>query len=86
MLDTEYKYVIVKPLMVMGIGLTEDYEIRITKIGFEGGNILVPKMLTDQIITILNNDRINFMGEIDESVPLKTVLDLDLKEVTVKEI
>jgi hypothetical protein len=43
-------------------------------------------MLTDQIITILNNDRINFMGEIDESVPLKTVLDLDLKEVTVKEI
>ena len=72
--------------MAISIGLTDDYEIRIKKIGFETGNIGVSKVLIDQMIIALNNDRINFMGEIDQSVPLKTVLDFDLKEVTAKEI
>ena len=51
--------------MAISIGLTDDYEIRIKKIGFETGNIGVPKVLIDQMIIALNNDRINFMGEID---------------------
>lgn len=65
MLDSAFKYAIVKPSMAISIGLTDDYEIRIKKIGFETGNIGVPKVLIDQMIIALNNDRINFMGEID---------------------
>lgn len=65
LLDSAFKYAIVKPSMAISIGLTDDYEIRIKKIGFETGNIGVPKVLIDQMIIALNNDRINFMGEID---------------------
>ena len=35
---------------------------------------------------MLNIDRINFMGEVDQKVPLKTILDLDFRQVSAQEI
>jgi hypothetical protein len=40
-LDTPYKYVVVKPKMVVSLGLTEDIEVRILEIGFNSGDVSV---------------------------------------------
>jgi hypothetical protein len=45
LLDNPYKYVVVKPAMVISIGLTEDTEVRIEKVGFSSGNVVVPKLV-----------------------------------------
>ncbi len=36
------------------------------------------------MMNLLNSDRINILGEIDKTVPLKTVLDMDFLEITAK--
>ena len=36
--------------------------------------------------TLLNADRINFMGEVDPKVPLKTVLDINFRQISAKEV
>lgn len=37
-------------------------------------------------MSTLNADRINYMGDIDENIPLKTVIDIDFWEITPKEV
>ena len=40
-LDSPYKYVIVKPGMVISFGLTEEWRLTVTKVGFDTGNIMI---------------------------------------------
>jgi hypothetical protein len=84
LLDNPWKYVIVKPGMVMNIGLNDETELRIEKIGFETNSFAVSQLECEEIMNSLNSDRLNFMGEIDKSVPLKTVIDMDFYEITAK--
>lgn len=86
LLDSPYKYVFLKPQMRLTLGLTDDIEMRIEKIGFASADYSVSQMQENQIVNLLNADRINFMGEIDPKVPLKTVLNFDFQEITPKEI
>jgi len=37
-------------------------------------------------LSLLNADRINFMGEVDPKIPLKTLLNLNYEEITSKDI
>lgn len=85
-LNNPYKYVIVKPGMVLNFGFSSNYELRIVKIGYSTGNIPVSSKTVEEMTNLLNTDRINFMGEVDPKIPLKTVQDFDFKEITAKEI
>jgi len=85
-LDTAYKYVMVKPKMVVSLGLTDDIEVRIQSIGFNTGDISIGKEEEHQLSDLLNSDRINYMGEIDPSIPLKTILNVNFHQITHKQI
>ena len=77
---------IVKPNLVISLGMTDDIELIIEKIGFSSGNITFSAIDYEQIISLLNADRINYLGEVDKNVPLKSVVDLDFREISVKEV
>ena len=36
--------------------------------------------------SLLNADRINYLGEVDKTVPLKSVVDMDFREISAKEV
>lgn len=70
--------------MVLSLGLTNDIEVRILQIGFNTEDISFSKGQQQQLLELLNADRINYMGEVDASVPLKTVLNIKFNEITAK--
>lgn len=72
--------------MVLNFGFTSNYELRIVKVGYNTGNIPISSKTVEEMGKLLNTDRINFMGEIDPKIPLKTVLDFDFQEVNPKDI
>jgi hypothetical protein len=72
--------------MLATIGLTEDYELRIDRVGFNLGTLSFPEASYSQMMSLLNSDRVNYMGEVDSKIPLKTVTDIDFREVSPKEI
>ena len=77
---------IVKPNLVLSLGMTDDTELIVEKIGFSSGNITFSAIDYEQMTSLLNADRINYLGEIDKSVPLKSVVDLDFREISAKEV
>lgn len=83
-LDTQHKFVFIKPGMVISFGLTGDLELQIIKIDNNTADFGVSPLQQNQIESLLNADRINFMGEVDANVPLKTTLEMDFKELTSK--
>lgn len=42
LLDTPWKYVIVKPGMIISIGLTDQIELKIEKVGFDSNSFNIP--------------------------------------------
>ena len=66
--------------------MTDDTELLIEKIGFSSGNVTFSATDYEQMTSMLNADRINYLGEIDKSVPLKSVVDMDFREITAKEV
>lgn len=44
LLDNPWKYVVAKPGMVMSIGLNDETELRIEKIGFESNSFAVSQL------------------------------------------
>lgn len=60
--------------MVISFGLTGDMEIHIKLIDNSTSEFIVSSVQQSQIESLLNADRINFMGEVDPNVPLKTTL------------
>jgi hypothetical protein len=78
--------VLLKPGMAISFGLTGDMEIHIKQIDNSASEFVVSSVQQNQIESLLNADRINFMGEVDPAVPLKTTLEMDFKELTVREI
>jgi hypothetical protein len=85
-LDTPHKFVFLKPAMAISFGLTGDLEVQIRQIDNTASDVLVSPLQQKQIESLLNADRINFMGEVDPAVPLKTTLEMDFKELTPREI
>lgn len=49
----------------MNIGLNDETELRIEKIGFETNSFAVSQLECEEMMNSLNSDRLNFMGEID---------------------
>ncbi len=41
LLDSPWKYVLIKPGMVINLGLTDDIELRIDKIGYNSSNFMI---------------------------------------------
>jgi hypothetical protein len=72
--------------MVISFGLTGEMEVHIKLIDNSAADFIVSRVQQNQIESLLNADRINFMGEIDESIPLKTTVEMDFKEITPKEV
>ena len=85
-LDTPEKYVAVKPGMVVGFGLTEQFELKIEAVGPHTADLHFDDQQLTQVEGLLNADRINFLGEVDQSVPVKSVIGLDYRQVTAKEV
>jgi hypothetical protein len=54
-----------RPGLVVKIGLTEQFELRVIK----GTPTDVNEENIKQINSLLNTDRINYLGEIDPSIP-----------------
>jgi hypothetical protein len=74
LLDSPHKFVFLKPGMVVSLGLTGDLEVQIRQIDNSTSKVVVSPLQQAQIESLLNADRINFMGEVDLNVPLKTTL------------
>ena len=51
--------------MLIDLGFTEDIQLRIDKVGFSSGPIHFSDVDYDQMVNLLNADRINYLGEID---------------------
>ncbi len=62
LLDKPTKYVFAKPKMVISLGLTGDFEIHIKQVNNSSAEISVSKVQQEQIESLLNADRLNFMG------------------------
>lgn len=60
-----------RPGLVVNIGMTEMYELHIVQ-------ATLPEVKDEtikQIESLLNSDRIDYMGEIDQNIPQKFILD-----------
>ena len=79
LLDSPWKYLVVQPGTVISLGLTEDVELIIEKIGYSSGSISFSDENYHQMNSLLNTDRINYLGEVDPTVPLKTIVDFDFR-------
>lgn len=71
MITNDTTYVVMRPGLVVNIGMTEMYELHIVQATLPEVNNEAIK----QIESLLNSDRIDYMGEIDQNIPQKFILD-----------
>lgn len=72
--------------MVISFGLTEEWCVEVKKVGFNCGNLMIDGRQIRELETVLNADRIDFLGDIDPKVPIKTILNMDYRVITPKDI
>lgn len=82
LLSNPSTYVVLRQGLSIKIGLTDQYELHVIKATPDD----IQEHQIKELAALLNTDRINYLGEIDQSIPEKIIFDIPINEVKINDI